>query len=98
MVDTSYPTFVICSLPEPRGKYYAAVVLLVLFSRSPNLAAEETATFFRGINLNGEVVTIDGQRWEGRDSSHYVCQDQAFESQHVMLVPATDSERAKMIR
>ncbi len=60
--------------------------------------ADDPATFFRGINLNGPAVTIDGQRWEGQESKHYDCRDKAFENQNVPLVPATDAERARMIR
>src|SRR5687768_14333814 len=59
-------------------------------------------TFFRGINLNGSPVTIDGQSWEGQDGEHspanFVCKDKSFANQDVPLTPATDAERAKMIR
>ena len=60
--------------------------------------AAENAVFFRGLNLNGPEVVIDGNLWEGRDSKNYVCNDSAFEQQSVTLVPSTDGERAKMIR
>lgn len=62
------------------------------------LRAEEPPSFFRGLNLNGPAVYIDGNRWEGKDASFYVCEDSAFENQNVPLMPATDPERAKMIR
>lgn len=61
------------------------------------LIAEEP-TFFRGLNLNGPSVFIDGNRWEGSDSSFYECEDKAFEQPNVPLIPPTDSERSKMIR
>ncbi|HJQ81751.1 MAG TPA: PSD1 and planctomycete cytochrome C domain-containing protein [Lacipirellulaceae bacterium] len=73
-------------------------LVLLLFAYSSSLGAEAPGEFFRGLNLNGPAVTIDGQAWEGSDSQNYACQDQAFESQDVPLVPATDPERAKMIR
>lgn len=60
--------------------------------------AAENAVFFRGLNLNGHAVVIDGHPWEGSDSKSYRCSDKAFESQNVPLVPDTDPERAKMIR
>jgi hypothetical protein len=60
--------------------------------------AEPAPTFFRGLNLNGPPVTIDGHAWEGQQSKQYVCNDKAFENQSVTLVPATDTERARMIR
>ncbi|HET6422791.1 MAG TPA: PSD1 and planctomycete cytochrome C domain-containing protein, partial [Planctomycetaceae bacterium] len=36
--------------------------------------------------------------WEGSDSPNYFSKDKAFENQNVPLIPATDPERAKMIR
>ena len=56
------------------------------------------AEFFRGINLNGPPVVIDGHKWEGGDSKHLETRDQAFENQAVPLIPPTDPERARMIR
>lgn len=61
-------------------------------------AADPAPTFFRGLNLNGPAVTIDGNLWTGRESDQYVCKDAAFENQQAELVPATAPERAKMIR
>src|SRR5690348_16185204 len=60
--------------------------------------AQEPAEFFRGLNLNGPAVTIDGHPWEGKDSKQYQCTDNAFENLQVPLVPPTHPERAKMIR
>ena len=60
--------------------------------------AEEPAAFFRGLNLNGPSVVIDGQTWEGADSANYASTDKAFENQTVALIPPTDPERAQMIR
>lgn len=82
----------------PRLIASAAPWLLALALLVPAHAAEPTPSFFRGLNLNGPALTIDGQRWEGHDSQHYVCKDKAFENQAVPLQPETDSERAKMIR
>jgi regulator of replication initiation timing len=62
------------------------------------LRAEETPSFFRGLNLNGPAIYIDGNRWEGKEANFYACNDSAFENQNVPLMPATDPERAKMIR
>jgi hypothetical protein len=73
----------------------AILFLIVTFGTT---SAEEPAQFFRGLNLNGEPVTIDGHMWEGRDASWYQSDDRAFENQNVQLVPTTDEMRAKMIR
>ncbi len=72
--------------------------ILVVFLTTSAFTAESAPTFFRGLNLNGPAATIDGHPWEGSDSPHYICKDKAFENQNVPLVPATDSDRAKMIR
>lgn len=61
-------------------------------------SAEDTPEFFRGLNLNGPPLTIDGNAWDGQQASNYVCNDRAFENQSVKLVPATDHARAQMIR
>lgn len=71
---------------------------MVAIAATPVAADEPPATFFRGINLNGPPVTIDGHDWEGHDSKSYKCQAKAFENQAVPLRPATDRNRAKMIR
>lgn len=66
-----------------------------LFRAAP---AAETAVFFRGLNLNGPPVQIDGHAWEGKDATWYRCQDKAFENQHVELQARTDADRTRMIR
>ena len=54
--------------------------------------------FYRAINLNGPALSIDGHAWEGRDAPNLSTSGQAFENQNVALIPATDAERARMIR
>ncbi len=61
-------------------------------------AADPAPSFHCGLNLNGPPVTIDGNAWDGKDASYYVCNDRAFESQDVDLFPSTDVARAQMIR
>lgn len=74
------------------------LALLFLITTFRPTAADEPAQFFRGLNLNGEPVTIDGHRWDGRDAAWYQSDDRAFENHNVPLVPTTDEMRAKMIR
>lgn len=71
---------------------------LLILCAIPIDAAEGLPAFFRGLNLNGPPVTIDGHGWDGKDSGQYICRDKAFENQQVPLVPETDTERATMIR
>ena len=73
-------------------------ILISVFVPAALCHAADGPSFFRGLNLNGPPVTIDGQLWEGQESSHYKCRDNAFDNQSVSLVPPTDPERAKMIR
>ena len=75
------------------------LLILLCLAIAPEIGADENAaTFFRGLNLNGPPVTIDGQQWEGKDAKSYVCKDKAFDAQQVNLLPSTDAERALMIR
>ncbi len=79
------------------GVWFSSFLLIgILVSQSVAQDAEPSFSF--GINLNGPPVFIDGNRWDGSDSPRYACEDKAFESQQVPLVPTTDPERAKMIR
>lgn len=67
----------------------------VALSTGSLLAAPQ---FFRGINLGGPAVSIDGQAWEANDAKNLNINGNVFENQTVLLKPATDPERAKMIR
>ena len=76
-----------------------ALCWLTLVVGSSSLSrADDEPIFFRGINLNGSEVTIDGHPWEGGDCKSYLCNDRAFSNQSVPLVPATDPQRAEMLR
>lgn len=55
-------------------------------------------TFYRGININGPAITIDGNRWDGEDSPNYVCSDTPLNVADVRLRPSTDPARERMIR
>ena len=72
--------------------------LFIVSHASVGHAADSPATFLRGLNLNGPAVTIDGNRWEGKDAKQYVCKDKAFDSQNIELLPPTDADRATMLR
>src|SRR5262249_12904326 len=56
------------------------------------------ASVFRGINLNGSQVIIDGKRGKAGDSKTLKPHAFASESKEIPLVPPTDPERARMIR
>ncbi|WP_145091233.1 PSD1 and planctomycete cytochrome C domain-containing protein [Anatilimnocola aggregata] len=76
--------------------------LLALLAGSLSAAEDLRPTFYRGVNLNGPPVKIDGHAWEGQDADHqpanFACTDKSFANQDVKLNPPTDPDRAKMIR
>jgi len=77
-----------------------SILAVVLFA-STALGEEATPpgpVFFRGLNLNGPPVTIDGNKWDGKEVKWYETKAAAFENQQVELKPATDEARTKMIR
>ncbi len=53
--------------------------------------------FYRGINLNGSPIKIDGNQWEGDDAPNFQCDDQPLVTRNVELHPPTNKARAKMI-
>jgi hypothetical protein len=75
-----------------------STVLCSFLSTRLQAATEEPATFFRGINLAGPAVEIDGNLWVAGDSPGIKVNGGAFENQSVALVPPTDESRAAMIR
>ncbi|MGH7135966.1 MAG: DUF1553 domain-containing protein [Pirellulales bacterium] len=79
-------------------RIFCTIGLVLLVGLAREAPGDDYAIFFRGVNLNGPGVVIDGHAWEGQDSPHYKCGDMAFDNQQVALVPPTDDERARMIR
>ena len=63
--------------------------------------ASGTAVFYRAINVNGPALAIDGNNWEASASApgfSYTTSNGVFTNQNITLVPATDANRATMIR
>ena len=57
-----------------------------------------TGRFYRGINLNGPAVVIDGNAWEASTAANFSAAGTRFCASWVTLNPATDASRAQMIR
>jgi Protein of unknown function (DUF1553)/Protein of unknown function (DUF1549)/Planctomycete cytochrome C len=76
----------------------AVVAAVLVAGICQEARALDEPIFFRGLNLNGPPVVIDGNAWDGHDSELYTCNDRPFEKQNVALTPATDPARAAMIR
>ncbi|MBM3495142.1 MAG: DUF1593 domain-containing protein [Armatimonadetes bacterium] len=55
-------------------------------------------TFYRGININGPAITVDGNRWDSDEAPDYACSDTPLNVTGVTLRPATDPAREQMIR
>ena len=53
--------------------------------------------FWRGINVNGASLRIDGNDWTGDDCPDFVCEDKPLARPQITLRPPTDAARAKMI-
>ena len=70
---------------------------LALLGTAAGLLAAD-ATFFRAVNLNGPGLEIDGRPWDGTNATNIVINGKRFENQAVALKPATDPNRARMIR
>ncbi|AMV33158.1 Planctomycete cytochrome C [Pirellula sp. SH-Sr6A] len=83
-----------------RWRFPICFVLATLcLTLGSSVAEEEPApAFYRGVNLNGPPITIDGNLWDGNDAPWFDCADRGFESQSVPLKPETDKARATMIR
>ena len=85
------------SLPIPLANCLLIAFCLANLTASV-VALEQPAIFYRAVNLNGPSLLIDGQQWEAGSTSDLECDAKAFENQQVILKPATDSNRAQMIR
>ena len=64
----------------------------------PERLVSADAIFLQAINLNGSAVEIDGRAWSGTDATNVTISGKRFENQAVALKPATDPNRARMIR
>ena len=53
--------------------------------------------FYRGINLNGPTVEIDGNQWQDDNAPNFACKNSALNRPDIMLRPPTDDTRARMI-
>src|SRR5437588_800330 len=73
-------------------------VLLLAIGATGRADDRPPATFFRGINLNGPPVVIDGHPWEGGDAQGLRIEGRALDRQDIPLNPGTDRDRATMIR
>lgn len=88
----------IASLQTAMHRLQFALSLFALMIVAPVAGEDTGATFYRAINLNGPALVIDGQSWESGEAESLKIQGNAFENESVPLKPATDINRAKMIR
>lgn len=87
------------SLPiKPRISLTFAICLALCLAANGEDSAVAKSTFIRGLNLNGPAIEIDGNLWQGNDSTDFDCNGLAFENDQVPLKPKTDKNREAMIR
>jgi glucose/arabinose dehydrogenase len=61
--------------------------------------AVPTSAFYRAVNINGPALLIDGNNWQASAGApNFSFIGAAFANQNVTLAPATDANRANMIR
>jgi hypothetical protein len=79
----------------------AAVSVTVAAAPSPGGSTPMTgpsgATFYRGINVGGAAVTLDGNAWEAGTAANVSLTGMVFSNPSTALNPATDAARASMI-
>jgi mono/diheme cytochrome c family protein len=73
-----------------------SLLLAGVFCAKPSFA--EDAQFYRGINLNGPSLAIEGHDWDGDGAKDFSANGKRFENQKVDLRPPTDAARTQMIR
>jgi len=78
--------------------WFLPILLLIGVGISHRGLAANEPVFFRGINLNGPAIRIDGHDWEAETTTNLVLSGKSFENQQVPLRPATDPSRSRMIR
>ena len=85
--------------PPARGRMASLTLTIAMVTTGLPVRADSTrAEFFRGINLNGPPVVIDGNQWQGGDSKYLASRDQALENQAVPVDPADRPGARRMIR
>ncbi len=72
--------------------------IVVLYSGLLTIPLAADAVLLRALNLNGPPLRIEGHDWEGTNAPDLKIEGKRFENQAVGLKPATDPERARMIR
>src|SRR5688572_19060233 len=78
------------------SKALLSLLLTGLFCAGPSFA--EDAQFYRGINLNGPGLQIEGHAWDGDGAKDFSANGKRFENQKVALRPPADTARTQMIR
>ena len=78
--------------------WYGVLAPLLTSTPPPPPPPTGSGTFYRAINLNGGALTIDGHAWEGSNAPDYSFTGSSFANQSIALSPATDADRATMIR
>ncbi len=92
------PGFLAVGWQLPDGTREKPIPPARLSEYGPMPARRETSVFFRGVNLGGPAVVIDGRPWEAGDAPGVQTSRERLENSNVPLQPPTDEARARMIR
>ena len=77
----------------------ATSVTIAVASSGPAPTAPTTGTFYRALNLGGPALVIDGRNWEAAAGAPgFSTNAPAWSSPGATLSPATDANRAAMLR
>ncbi len=79
----------------PRNARYLQTPITSL--NGPDKPDSSSWSFYRGFNINGSPISIDGHQWQGDNAKDLACKDRQCVADNVVLRPPTDSARAQMI-
>lgn len=80
-------------------KFLSAFFSMLTIATSMTVASSnDLASFYRGVNLAGTAISLDGHDWLAGDDASVRIVGNAFENQIVALIPRTDTARASMLR
>lgn len=80
----------------PNNRVNVMGVCLLLLVTSPSFSEEPE--FFRGINVNGHSIEIDGNRWQGDQSEYFDCDNKGVTVADLDWKPEPHKNMKTMLR
>jgi hypothetical protein len=94
------------TIVPPAGQTGTAVITLSVSDGSSSTSTSfqvtvtpstPSATFYRGINVSGAALVIDGNQWEGQTAANYTSTGTVFTDPGVQFTPTPDPAHAAML-